>query len=1444
MLPISQRAIQRPLALPGRLPVALLGLCLVSTAGAQLDPDRPGDPNPIRPAERKTQFFSHHAIITTPIPPNSGHEAASPMYTDYTRNSNATRLERAAIFTPGGRFSSWLSGRLANGRILNQETDQAAAVEVASFNESTGQMSLDLAVLAPTDGNPVANASRTISSAFDPRSLYRNPLGQFPMTEIGSVSNGFSYGVTVGELTDAVDDDDLGHEEVAVCHLAGTSANTTVKLTVFDYTRFPDEQIVLETSAMAAKGINSSLYSIPEPNWYPSNSLVSCGAGDLNGDGLDEVAVAYQTDSRNLRVSIFAYVLDGQGVPSLTEISNVDLTVADWYRTPSVDVTFGDMNDDGREELAVASVLSRHVDGTEKDMEMTPAVHLFSGDDLLNLTFETSYVHPDETVITFCDFGTTCAAINVRLFGGLFKFRPSTVDPELNFSFTRRQLALVFDQPGNPGLRALTLGSTRNLKSLSRFGDVLTVNPSGADRTRWWAAAGGFIGVGNEANPLTSLILSTWDDEISGKGLYQIYWVQAIPINSSLEPGGLELVFTHRPTGFQREPKGGQWAQLPIVAWDREDESIYLGSPVHFIVSDLISTDYIIYEPPKHMRWIPDPDDPTEGQIENVSRNKETFIRLKQEETEQYDFEKSNSSDWNAGGSSSVSAAATVGAKGKIGFASVKLEASIKGKVSASYDYESKESSYDSSYAENSVEMSQSTTVDDLIIADVRVMDVWRYPMSGTPLADGLNAFYDIAFPAVEGDPPPSNGVIKEIRSGIGVDWYQPPHENGNALSYPPITSSFYTPPDCCGSYSYIDDTGKEVSTSVVFFNGTLADVNGNNKSLKMTFSTASGSGKTKSYSNNIKSSLDVSLGFKGEATIFGATVKEEKEITFNAHGGTSWGQMETGNNRTSTSTGIEMGIATGNTSRLYQAAPVFYLAEDGTTKAAHGVNLLLENVPYWRSVYGAAPDPALNMPSRFMRVDLPSEKAEWLPNDTSQYNKIRGFFLTSPETDPVTDEHFVLAEDVDGGEELRIVVRVHNYSFIGFAGLEVKFEAVAYDWISDTDVGPTVTLDCTAGSRTILTIDPQTWDEAICVFDTTPFTPETPGALEDYRVYVTLDPDDRLPEIYEGTVGPGQNNYGWGTFTIAHPEDTFMLPTSTATVPNGADISLLEDGIAIEVNGVLETGLVRVVEDQVVPIRVCAATDQTQTGYHHVYVWELDLFTNEQTLIGDKLMHGVDVDGDSCVWIRDYMPRSEGAKVIRAEVLESHKDPVPGNAQDRLELAVDPMPVLLPRQATGSARQVGTDRDDGKLRLVGNLWTEEPLDLSKSSLVLTRALYEEGGAGELLPGVTSEEGQSLVLTAVGDPTRRRAEFKTGQGIKPEVRVVIRSGIHGGGHVRLFVEEAGIESPENCGHRTRLQTEMFLVGSTAPPTEIAFDAEWTCRKNHSGEVHRLVLGPR
>jgi hypothetical protein len=422
----------------------------------------------------------------------------------------------------------------------------------------------------------------------------------------------------------------------------------------------------------------------------------------------------------------------------------------------------------------------------------------------------------------------------------------------------------------------------------------------------------------------------------------------------------------------------------------------------------------------------------------------------------------------------------------------------------------------------------------------------------------------------------------------------------------------------------------------------------------------------------------------------------------------------------------------------------------------------------------------------------------------------------------------------------IRVEADVYNYSVAqSFAGLDVSFQAVAYNSATNQEIGDPVALNCGPGSITSLSLDPRARKRAVCVWDTKNFGPTVPGAIQYYRVSLTLDPDNHINEIYDVTVGPGQNNQGWGLVAIAHPELTYRTPTPTVAAPNGADVRLISGSLAIMVNGQLTTGFAQVVREQRTPLRVCVDSDQTQTGFYHVLIWSVDS-ANRGTLIGNKMLPGVDKSGSSCTWIPEFRLEQEGRVNVYAEVLETRSDALPGNAVDTLTVDVVPIPKPPASKLHGVATGVASDQSNGTVHLTGKLRFGGDLDLSKASVIIPRVLDETAGAGELVPGVLEETGQPLTLSARVVRNGDYAIFETPSGQLPRVRVDLK--VNGGMiDATLSVNRAAVLTPQWCGSQTDLTTKILVLDGENAPLEIEVTEPWFCKTDGSGRVRQLTL---
>ncbi len=1398
------------------------GLIFILLVGINCDvvfAANPGANNPISTPQRRMLFPDQHALVAVPQDPNSSSTATT--YTDWARNTSATSLEFLESF--GNTLSGIAEARSAPGHILSQTDEQVA---IARFVGSGENNTIQVDVLTP-EGETGAPPQQFPAISTQ---------GAFPTS---SVVN--SFDIASGELSLLEDASGAGHDEVVVCYPRAPEAGGEDRpyVTVLDYTNVTEGNVVQTSLA------DTSTSFPPDIRSYTSDTRIACDTGDLNHDGTDEVilSVVENRSQPYIYVSIFSYSNNGIDPPSLEPLGSGLRIAVDAPNNNkcssflnTVDLATGDYNNDGRTDIAVSTVtFSAEDPGSSTcgsvNHQLWPTVFVISSDSAFNLTHESSFYTEDpftraSSIGNCINNGGLCNSIRPSVVSGLFRYEPNA---NSGLDFSRRQLALVYNTlNGESGdeLRVHTLYVSEDMQTISENGPAIDIPQQCSSSQcipsrRYSVDAGGYVGNADIQNPLWSLAITAWETEKGGSGnasgQFRLVWLKANPTGS-----GVFTIAQDTNLFNGVEINGPVDARLPLAAWDREGNSVWLGSPVHLVLYDLIKTDYIIQEPPKHAYWWPpSATNVADGEIIDLSRVQDFYIELSDSESRDYSFTHTDQTDWTIGGSLGLTgkASVTVGADaGILGAAKATGSISVQGKVG--YDYNENVDTYESSYRSQTTAFTGSTNADDLLIAKVMRLDVWRYPVSGIELEDGLSAFWEIVLP----------GDQLEVQGGgLDFDWYQPPHENGNILSYPRLFGTSYTPPDCCAEFTFVENSEEVVKTEpfldnrLLFWDGTGATVN-------LEFSEESGSGSTKSYAHSLKESLDVQIGYKTEAKFLGSKTTTETKVDINVNNSNSWADVDTESASTNNSTGFQLTKPPGNANQSYGFLPVFYLAQDGTTKVTHAADVLATGATFWPQTYGKLPDPALNLPRRFSSNSLDV----LVVNESDDARRIRGFFVRYNELS--ADVFPLVGGTVTEGEVTRIEVEVYNYSTgQGFAGMDVAFSAVKYNPITNSEIGDRIPLICDSGSITGISLNPLEMQTVRCVWDTTDFGPSVSGAIQDYRIYVTLDPDNAIEEIYEGTVGPGQNNEGWGLIGIAHPQDTYRTPTQTEAVPNGADVHMTEKGLALQVNGKLVTESAIVVREQLTPLQAYANTDQSQTGYHHLLVWDGDP-DEDGRLLADKLITNIDAEGDSCIWLPNFRFSEAGERILYAQVLETESDALLGNALDTLEVEVLEIPVVNPYRYEGMADNVGST---GDFELSGRFSFSGELDLTAAQLVISRVLEEIGGAGELIPGVGQSTGQSLVLhPRMALPNR--AFYSTPNSQTPGVSIELSSA-NGRLTLDLRVRNADIGEPEFCNGSTELTTGLVLLNGERAPLNLTVTEPWTCERNANGVVTKLVL---
>ena len=277
----------------------------------------------------------------------------------------------------------------------------------------------------------------------------------------------------------------------------------------------------------------------------------------------------------------------------------------------------------------------------------------------------------------------------------------------------------------------------------------------------------------------------------------------------------------------------------------------------------------------------------------------------------------------------------------------------------------------------------------------------------------------------------------------------------------------------------------------------------------------------------------------------------------------------------------------------------------------------------------------------------------------------MRGFFLRGTEKDPTTGDYPYLAGAPAAGDKVRVEARVYNYSTGKPTGdFTVSFRTAPVDEdLKDTAAPREI-------GRTTVSLAPLEMKTAAITWDTTGFAP-APGDTGQYRIYVVLDPENKVDEIYdteaEGEIDGGQNNEGWRIVSVA-PAKTLLAASA------GADVHLPADSMSAVDAGTGKLGRTKlrgyVGKPMTVQVRV--HSDVAHAGSRHVLLYDGDPDKGGELLSG-TMAQGGDRNGVT-VELR-WTPRTPGAHKIYAKVLEHTGDKDLGNYKALLQVVVSKAP-------------------------------------------------------------------------------------------------------------------------------------------------------------------------
>ena len=1053
--------------------------------------------------------------------------------------------------------------------------------------------------------------------------------------------------VAVGDLDKLADSAGNNHDEVAVVWASANGSGYTVNVQVMDYTdpnTDTTKQPVGSAATTTALGIDSL------DNITPNDNIVGLAIGDFDGDMYNELAVVHLQNANTLVITTFRYSNDGQGNRAVTLANTTTTTpfhiLGSGTFNGSLAAASGDVDGDSIAELIVG------VSENLNTNNMIAGMALFKGSSNLDLQVWQTQIAGDT--------GNTPARVQVS--SGMLKY-----DPDNGYNFGTSQW--LFGSGSEATVWVAPYGynqTSQTVEQLGAGGGFFAYSDQ-----RWSIAAGGYRGILDTENPAWS------------SAFYGVDTASNAPIVCLFE---LTFPCTAQPTLTYPVYLYDAGTRVPVIAYDYDGDSLYLGAPIHIAADNMLSTDYIIYEPPKHAFYNIDQSGKwgAYGQIVNLSRYPDFNVTFTQNNTASVNSSSTNNSNWSIGGSAALSASDTIGAS--MNLEETKISASIGYSVTvgAGYSYNKSKQTTDSQYSSNTITYATTTSADDTIGGNYQNLDIWRYRLYGAPasiLNNNPSGYYDYVIPQ------PQTNFSK---MGLAFDSYAPLHENGNLLSYPLAIGNTFTPSDI-GTFVV---NGKTFTETLI----PVQDISccGNAGSTALNFSASVSNGSTVTTNKTLTENADVTTSVSGIVKENEVVAQEQVSTQFGAaitfNNSNSWGNVSTAQTTTTLGQAITLNYPADATGSYYDLFPVMYYAQDGTLKIAHAVQFPPASVSgFWNGYYGQKSDPALNLPHRFYETTFSNNPA-WLPTLDDSRKTIRGFALLDGTPNPVTGENDILPDAPVASEPLLIQANVYNYSLGGITNnvptsannLVVQFEYAPFDGTNET--GPRVLI----GTTTIAQLSPLQMQSVQIPWDTTDLGGSAPCATQDYRIIVTLDPSNTIDEIYESEnpdatyplvtvdpfseiptnqnlqgINPGQNNEGYGYATIQTPNATNDCNTGF-----NADVSLKSTSLAAfdPIAKKPLTDKPRVFLQRAARVRLQVYSNKRHGLFGHVLIYDGRPGKGGK-LIADKIVHTGNPKG-ATVWF-DWVPETKGKHILYARYLSRRADPNKKNHRDILRVDV-----------------------------------------------------------------------------------------------------------------------------------------------------------------------------
>lgn len=1035
---------------------AVTAICLAATASAEV---RPGEVDPIGNPKKLTLF----PVATLGLLASQNSSFYSDLFDYAAADAQLTQWTVSAQkLQSGDSCQQSQRRRLGHGRVSTPDFEQAVCMTNFGITVYTSPLNIN-------------NGSRATLA--------------FPNPSTSTVGRNFD--LAVGELLRRPSQDEQPHQAIVAAY-----ANLQHRLQIDVIIWVPKEGT--GTSKEGAAGELKVAASYIGPADEAPTGDVAVTLGDFMGDGTLQIISAADaaagTGAGRIRLAAYRYASDGT-THTLKRVGTSYALDVPNGRSTSLALASADFVGRGHEQFIMSYLVPQDAGADQMALAYFDPATL-------------EKIGPPRAKTTI---GPVAKNTYVDMATGLFQFDPKATavprDP-----FFRRQLAIVHTSPD-----ARVMGRVLQV----RDGDppVIQAGPAAqlsSDRSPIVStalgpsvAAGNFIGFKNDGvDPRHQVAVALpGRGEQAGRTVPEIVVARVNGDTLALEP-----VYRHRMPNYEA---GGLVFGVPIVAYDRGGESLYLGNPAHITIQDMIDPQYVVGMPPRHVDALPTPGQDPPYEIVNllgVSGPSAFNVTLRDSTDSTLTETSTNASSARFGGGLTQTVGSTVGG----GFMNIAtFETSLSVRTAVSFETNSMERSLNNAYQSVTTQKAATTTQDDHLVFNMRLVDIWRYPVYGVNQERSSRfPFYDIVIP----------GQLMEYSGGgLNYDWYNPSHQNYNATSYPEIPAQGLFAKDI-GSFSYQNEAGKTVEVAGKPLNSPIERAfDGNAQTFSLEYTKESGSSSEKSYSYTLSNSVDITAGFRASADVRMFNGSANYEGAVNLSDTSNWESSVVAQRTMRNSRGITLDQpdVSGIASKAYHYETLVYVTGNGGIKVAHGTDFLRSTggATWWKKMYGGRPDPALNLP---WRIVFDAMQGTWTlaPEDT--YFRLRGLKLTEAVPNEVTGEYAPLLGGVEEGTKVRVVVPVHNYS-IDTAARNV---VVAFAYHARGPEADSVARGNGARPREDtfiefarskpITIAPRGQADVDVLWDTANLGGSDAGTAYDLKV--TVDPDDAIPDKLHGS--------------------------------------------------------------------------------------------------------------------------------------------------------------------------------------------------------------------------------------------------------------------------------------------------------------------------------------